>query len=288
MSAREGKSKQACAIVFSFACSNHPGMTRIRTGKAFAHFLSPALLAMAAAGLAPATAVAATEEAQPQPGNLYDQLYDTIISGTDTVRTIDNQIETIKHTLATQDPNIAFANELKPGLLDRFGEAIRPWMIAHSERILTQYRPRFTAIFREELSDEDVATMVEFYTSPLGRKIMQSVSANYTGANSLGDINDFTGDTVKVDAADIEKDIGTAAMRTAAQITKEDIAGDTSGFLTNAALIKKMERVSKKITALRVQMESAQPDPDIAEGMEDSINAVLDEILPEEENEAAE
>ncbi|HTN14652.1 MAG TPA: DUF2059 domain-containing protein [Sphingomonadaceae bacterium] len=263
-------------------------MTSIRTARAFASILTPAFLAMAGAGLAPSAAQAATEETQPQQADVYEQLYDALIGGVDTHATVDNQIETLKHTLVTQDPNIAFANELKPGIIDRFGEAMRPWLLEHSTRVLAAFRPRFVAIFREELGAEDTATMLAFYTSPLGRKILLSVSQNYTGSNTLGDINDFSDGDVIIDAADVEKDIATAAMRTAAQITPEDIASDTSGFLTNAALIEKMAHTNTKVTALRVEMEQVQPDPDIAEGLIRSLEAIFDEIAPELKPDGAE
>lgn len=234
-------------------------------------------LALLAAFAAPAAARAA-EPAAEVAADAHEDLYGALVAAADNRVVIDNQIETLKAALAAQDPNIAMIEASRPGLLAAFGDALRPWMVAHSERVLERFKPRFVTMLREELTADDARRLTRFYRSTTGLKLIGGVVNSYTGANLLGDIDDLEAPATE---NDVRRDVTAAAWKGALELTAEDLRAPEADIFDDPALMTKMGVVSGRIVTLRTEMENVQPDADIAEGLVAALESSLDAYLAE-------
>lgn len=227
----------------------------------------------------PATLHAATEDAIAAAES-YEALYAAINRSEGEAATIDNLLDTMEHTLETQDPNIAALEAVRPGFLQGFSDVLRPWVMEHTGRVKTIFKPRFLTAIAEELTPEDAGRMAAFYDSPVGAKLLRSVTQNYTGANMLGDIDDF--DVEKDISADaINRDISSAAVKGALAMSAEDMKHEDSAPLRDPVLMAKMSRLGVRLVELRAQMENTPLDPDVEQGITADVEQYMEQIVAE-------
>jgi hypothetical protein len=234
-------------------------------------------LALLAAFAAP-NALHAQEAPSAAAADAHEDLYGALLAAADNDAAIDNQIETLKQALAAQDPNIAAIEASRPGLLAVFGDSLRPWMVAHSQRIAERFRPRFVTMLREELTADDARRLARFYRSPTGLKLMRSASRGFTGANVLGDIDDLEKPATE---NDVQRDVTAAAWKGVLDLTAEDMRVPEAEIFNDPALVAKMGAVSGRVITLRTEMENTPPDADIEQGLTASLEQSLDAYLAE-------
>ncbi len=253
--------------------------------------LTPARLALIAlcllllAGNPPTALYAAENEAIEAEDATFDALFGAMAAGADEAAMIDNQIETLKQTLISQSPEVSALESARPGLIEAFGKAMRPLIFEHSHRVQALYRPRFITILQEELSPEEAGRLLAFYTSPVGIKLLQNVSRNFTGGNVLADLDDFE---QRVDAREVEQDVHSAAMKGLLAMSREDFASEDAAAMRDPDLMAKMDRVSARFIELRAEMENAPIDEDLGKAIEVDVTAAINAHLAEDADQPTE
>jgi len=247
------------AMIQSFA-------TRLRL-----HSAALALLACIAAPLAmPQAALAQSAEASAQADNpAYGDVFDAMAEAVDNEKVLDNGLETMRKQLA-DTPVMAAAEAKSPGLTAEIAEGIRPIIRRHSERVALQYRPQLAAAMAEHLSPEEAGRVAAFYRSDLGRRMMGSVSANYSLEQSVA-----TAMAEKdLAEADVTADIASAVGAGLKDMDPKDIAELGRQFMSDPAL-GKLQRANPKIFAIRARMENEPLSADD----EQAINAVITDVF---------
>lgn len=236
--------------------------------------------AFAMLALASPVALHAADEDAAVTADPYDALYAAINQAENETATIENLLDTMEHTLESQDPNIAAIETLRPGFLEGFSDVMRPWIFEHTSRVKAIFRPRLIAAMTEELTPEEAGRMADFYASPTGAKLMRNVTGSYTGANMLGDIDDFNPD-VAISAEAVDRDINAAAMKGALAMSKADYDHPDAAPLRDPALMVKMSRLGVRLVELRTQMENSPLDPDVEQGITTDVEQYMQRTVAE-------
>lgn len=207
--------------------------------------------------LAPSAGAA---HAQPAPAqstqattqiDAYADLYNSINEGVDNERVIDQISATIAQQLATADPALVEMEAAFPGYAAALTRAIRPAFARYSNRVREEYRPKMIAAFVEVMTPGEARDAAELYRSPLGRKMLGGVVANYdakaTVASGLKD-DDIGGEAIAADQR-------ATVRKTIAQFTQEELA-ELDLFARTRPGLRKLGLIGAKTTALRVAMEN--------------------------------
>ncbi len=192
--------------------------------------------------------------AQPAPAaeaaaDPHERVYDTLLALSDD----GPMVEAVLDWMVAQirgDPNVARLAADYPSLLGDVRNAARPIIVDYSQRVKRDYRPRMVALLRAELSAADAAEIAEFYASPIGRRIVAGVSANYRPDTVLGTIDDDRA----VTAADVSRDLGNATQATLQGLSPAETEELYREIAARPAMTR-LAPVVPKLAALRAQME---------------------------------
>jgi len=231
------------------------------------------LAALAAALLAPAALVAqpVAEAAQTDP---HSQLYAAMEAGVDQQQMLDTMVHAIALQMAQADPAIRDLEKAYPGTLRAMVAAMRPVIAAYSERVRLEYRPRMIEAIGDVLSDEEAEALSRFYGSPLGLRVMQLVSSNF----SVSNVSDAFIDEQPVSAEAVERDLEETGRRGMAQLTPEElealgrVALATPGF-------DKLQLLQARVAPIRAEMENAPPTPEEEAAIVAAVEVVIREFM---------
>lgn len=246
-------------------------MIRIFANRFRLHRTALALLAGIAAPLALPQAALAQSAAAPAQADhpAYSDVFDAMTAAVDNEKVLDNGLDTMRKQLA-ETPVMAAAEARSPGLIAEIAEGIRPIIRRHSERVALQYRPQMAAALAEHLSPEEAGRISAFYRSDLGKRMMGSVTANYSLDQSVATAmaqKDLT-------EADVTADIASAVGAGIKNMDPKDLAELGRQFMSDPALIK-LQRANPKIFAIRARMENEPLSADD----EQAMNAVIADVF---------
>ncbi len=224
----------------------------------------------------PSAALAQAGEETAAVLSPYEQIYAALMKAQDREVMFDNAIEASEQALLDQDPNIAKLEAARPGVVHAYGEAIRPFMVQHSDRVSEMFKPLVLQMLTEELTPDDASRMAAFYHSPVGQKLISGVSENYSPTNMLTGADFESG---KIRSEDAVRDIQAAAVKGASEMTDADAMSKDTAPLRDPKLMAKMEKVNKRLVVLRVQMEQEPPTPEMRAAMTDAIQRAVRQHL---------
>ena len=139
-----------------------------------------AVLALAAGALLPTAALAQTAPTaqSAKPAQAYFNLYDAMIGGMDLSAMTDNAADSIFDGMVRNDPTFGALVKGKPQLRDKFRAAARPFLSVWLGRSTTVRRGQIAQNLAGKLTPADAQEIADFYSSPLGRKVLGAVTRN--------------------------------------------------------------------------------------------------------------
>jgi hypothetical protein len=207
------------------------------------------LLALAAALLS-APCTLAAQGAANQGSDPHERVYEVLQAGIDDTVVLERGLEQIRANFAPM-PQFVELERLHPGALDTIIALMRPIMREHSDRVEAEYRPRMIALLRSGLSRAEAIEVGEFYTSPLGRKVLAASSANMRSSSVVeAAVRDE-----EVSSADIQSDMqatGNAVLGSLSRAERDQVYREIAA---RPGLAKLAPLVSR-LAALRAEMES--------------------------------
>lgn len=224
------------------------------------------------------TPVPALAQEVPQPAEApsqtpYQQLYSVFEAGVNNAAINDGMVEAMKGMFA-KDPVMSAMNELNPGLIDAVAESTRPVLGEYSERVRIAYRPRMVAILESELTTAETAEIIDFYTSPIGQKVMGLVSNNYRPDAVLDTVTSNRQTT----SQDVEKDLMNSTTAAIGEMSPAELSEFMTEMMARPAMMK-LNNVMPKITALRAKMEEEPLTPDEDARLQAAVTEVMTEII---------
>jgi hypothetical protein len=211
------------------------------------------LAALAATLLAAPGAVAAQDASAAKPiSDEHELLFDTINALGDQEAALHNLVAAIAAQLAAADPELARAEARHPGLMHEIAEALRPIMIARTERLHREYRPRMIAALRDVLTREEAQELERFYNSEAGRAVVAEIGRNTQYRATVGDaLNNgaVSSDAVSTDRARTMEQVGRS-------LTDEQRSEVVAAVSATPAFLK-MPSLMAATLPLRTEMENS-------------------------------
>lgn len=195
----------------------------------------------------------------------YAAIFDALQGGLDSELVIENQLEVIR-SLWAQDPTMAQMEAQHPGLFDALLAAARPVLTRQNEEIAVEYRPKFLAALANVLTPAEAETIAQFYRSPIGIKMMRSLSANMDSRASIeGGLK-----TGEIAIADVESDIEKGAEKVMDGLTTSE-EKDLARILSSDPVYLKFPALQSAVMPVRAQMERESMTPQRQREIEQTI-----------------
>lgn len=214
--------------------------------------------------------VAAAVQSDP-----YKAAMAAILASADENVLIGNFVKSFAAELPKADPRIAELEAREPGISLAIAEGLRPVFKPFSERVTTEFRGKVVEVMREVLTPQEALTVAEIFSSPAMKKMMRIAVANYSQTNVLRDA--MSGDGT-VTAQSAEADNRAAVSAAMEEMTPEDFA-ELAKLPMTPALNRKMQLLSPRITALRIEMENATMLPAEEQMIADAVEAAMVKFL---------
>ncbi len=225
-------------------------------------------------GAAPATAQSAQQSAVEVPtrsSDVYDTLIGVIVQGIDADAVTERMLSQMRNAMMSEAPTLSAFEKDHPGSVRQIVEAMRPIMQRHAERISAQHRSELHDLFQAELSEADASDAAAFYSSPLGRRVLEAVSGTITQAAALREAVSSEGPT-SADA--IQADHAASTRLAVAALTPAELAG-IEHSLRGKAWVMQMQLMRSSMLEINTRIENI---PFNAED-EAAINAVVTTIM---------
>lgn len=230
-------------------------------------------IVVASVGLALAPfSTAAAQDAAPAvaaPAQQVSPHLDLVLAiqeGVDVDVTIENQLAAVR-SMWGKDPNMVAAEATYPGLFDAMIDAARPVIMRQNMEIQEEFRPRFAAALAEKLSDSEARIIAGFYRSPIGRKLMTSMSANM---DSRASIEGFA-KTGEIDMGDFQSDVDSSSAKTVNGLSESDLM-ELGRLYTEQPALMKLTTLQPAMVPVRAAMEKAGATPE----RQQEISAVIE------------
>lgn len=208
------------------------------------------------------------------PADPYVTLYDAIQGAASPEQLIDNAIETLKKAFVSQSPDMAAAEGLYPGLMDRIGGAMRPYMLQHSLDMTALYKPRYIALFKAELAPDEAAKLATFYRTPAMQKLLATM-VEHTDYNAmLGDIGTYD---KPAQLTEVTRDVEGATNRSIATMSRSEIEDMNALNKSDPKLLQKLAALKPNILKLRTELENAPMAPKLEADIAAAIDKAMDD-----------
>jgi hypothetical protein len=115
---------------------------------------------------------------QQTESDLYDTLIDTIAQGFDVADMTERALSQMRSTMISSDAELRDMEKSYPGIIEQMLAAMRPIILRHSQRVSTEGRSEMVQLFRLRLTADEAREATEFYRSPLGLRLIESISEN--------------------------------------------------------------------------------------------------------------
>jgi hypothetical protein len=226
------------------------------------------LLALVAALLI-APALSAQSAPTASSASPHEQLYAAFDAGIDQDAVTDRALAAVGRQMLAV-PQIAAVEERHPGTVATLLARARPIVLTHSDRVHAQYYPRMISLLRAELTIEEATDLVDFYTSPLGRRLLLASSVNTRADTVVG----AAVEDQSVTGADVQADLEATGRATLNSLSAAETAQLYREIAARPALAK-LTPMMPKLAALRAQMES---EP-LSAQEQAALNTVLEAVL---------
>lgn len=128
-------------------------------------------------------------QAQAQPGSAvsagkvdaaFYAIYDAVLGGADMEQVAIAGTDSVYDSIGRNDPGFTTFAAGKPALKAQFRAATLPFMRIWMGRSTAHVREEIAVKLSKHFTIDEAREVAQFYASPLGRKVMKSVSANMT------------------------------------------------------------------------------------------------------------
>lgn len=119
------------------------------------------------------------------PAKAHYALYDAIFSGFDLKLVAHNSALAIAQQLIARDPSLVRLQAHRPQLPTRIAATIEPYLALWMERVKDQRRGEGAGILAHHLTVAEAQRAANFYSSPLGQRMMTAMSGNLTFEQTL-------------------------------------------------------------------------------------------------------
>lgn len=218
--------------------------------------------------------MAAESSSSEQSVDAHAQFYATLRAGVDDNVALDNTVKVVIAELQYAIPEFAILEASKPGFLKSLEQGIRPVLQNYSTRVQTLYEPRMIAALRNEITAEEAASLMEFYGSPLGKKVLASVNESFTGEAMIRGA--ITNPDNEITIQELSSDIKRATINSYLSLTVEERQAVNAITLQNPAF-KKLQLAQQKLQMLRTEMENTPMTAD----EEAQLNAAMEKVFNE-------
>lgn len=191
-----------------------------------------ALLALPLCGIAlvplaqaqTAAPASATQPAQIDPA--YYAIYDAVIGGSDMEQIAVAGADSIFDGIGRSDPNFAELARRKPQLKGEFRTAALPFLRIWMGRSTQAVRQRVAVRLSTYFTLDEAREVAAFYASPLGHKVMKSVSSNMSFDATVDSAIRTEGEAVPggIADADLDRTLGRAVPKLVASLTPAERA----------------------------------------------------------------
>ncbi|MBX7458186.1 hypothetical protein K3152_08000 [Qipengyuania sp. 1NDH17] len=122
-----------------------------------------------------------------------------------------------------QDPDFADLEQSCPGTIGVVMDTMTPILKEYDIIELRLRREAMLEILKVELSPDQARLAADFYSSPLGRKLMGAVAANHSLSNTLQSVMASEDETPLIDSETVSKDNREAAIKAVSELSPEEI-----------------------------------------------------------------
>lgn len=229
------------------------------------------LLALAAHPSPPVLA----QVSQPPPASagtvdasLHEQIYTVMEAGIDQQQIVDTIVEQTTLQMVGGNSALAAIEAEYPSFMRTMGDAMRPVIYDYSERVRLTYRPQMVAAMREVLSDAEAGSVLAFYQSDLGQRVMRANSSNFSADNSVRDV--ISGQQVA------ESSVMADSLESGRNVMNALSAEDRQKVMRLSIVdpgLRKMPQVLARISPIRTAMEMEPPTPEELERLGEAVDA---------------
>lgn len=211
-----------------------------------------ALLFALTASMAVAPAVSAQQAMSDEmQSDSYAALYAAMQSGLDQEAISENMLDTVVGMISTNNPVFQGAEAEHPGVTAALRDALRPILVAYSDRVTQHYRPRMLGEIHAVFTPEEATALTRFYSSAAGRRLLQLLSGNMRADRMVGD---YMAEG-RVTADSVNRDVNEATMQSINQLT----AGERAALVREAMATPgyaKLPILQERVAPIRAEMEA--------------------------------
>ena len=181
--------------------------------------------------------------------------------------------ETLPKTFAAS-PDFAAMEREHPGVTTAVIDAMRPIILRGTLARLPELTARLSPIYARSFTTAELRTLLDFYTSPAGQRVIKAMGEGADFSRLLGDMIASDSATVTTEGLRAGLESGKAqVMRTA---TPEDFKTMEALFATD--LGAKMRAVAPKVQAESVAWGN-DPDPELDAQVETAVKNAITRYL---------
>lgn len=193
------------------------------------------------------------------------QLFDALQNDLANELAADQAIEMLIGLLM-EDANFAAAARRDRTILAELRAELRPAFFAYAERGQALMRPEMVGVLRAGLSDDDAASLAEFYRTPLGQRLILLMGENQSFERTLSDALDGG----EISLASVQEDGAAAIAASTSQMTPEERAAVQAAVLSNPAFLR-LQRISPQMLAIRTRFENMPPNNEERRAIEEAF-----------------
>lgn len=228
------------------------------------------LFCLCAAPLAAHAAVVPSAAVVPLAADPAQALLTVFEAGFDSTAMIDNALSQMRGALLEQPDMIGFEKQ-HPGTVAQIVAAVRPVVARNSDRSLGQYHIDLMALIRNKLSPAEIRSAAEFYGSPLGAKMLRSISRNYSQKSVLREAIAGEGEiTLQAQTHDQQATVA----KVVAELTPADIE-EIGRRLQGQSWLAALQALRPAIAELTLKMQNAPMSPEDEAAIEQQVTAIM-------------
>lgn len=241
----------------------------------YARRICSALLLSLAVPVTPTSAQAAPAQVARED-DPFRQLVRAVDEAADRDVVFERSLQDVRAGLLLNDPQWKSIEAEYPGTLDRMVAAMAPSLRRHEDRMIEQLQNESSALFAKVLTTHEARDAATFYGSPLGRKLIRSIAANFTTQSLVGEAIADNGQG-KITTGAVQRDLNASTAAGIAKLSAAEIAA-IEQRLAGATWVAKMQTLQPQIATLRARLANAPMLPAHQAEMDRAVAAVIDQI----------
>ena len=181
--------------------------------------------------------------------------------------------DTLPKTFAAS-PDFAALEREHPGVTRAMIDAMRPIILNGTLTRLPTLTARLAPIYAQSFTTAELHTLLDFYTSPTGMRVIKAMGEGADFSRLLGDMVASNSATVTTEG--VRAGIQSGAAEVIRTATPEDIKAMMALASTDTG--KKMREVAPKVQAASVAWGS-EPDPELDAQVEGAVKDAVTKFL---------